>query len=365
MTKTIPTLLIALLLALGVAADPAAATTFDARPVVGERERVAVVASGGELEEGMARVDTGAAYSSIDEELADAIGLDEQRPDDHIRVRSALGSERRPVYDLTLRLAGRTISSSVSLADRSELSNPILVGRNDLDGFLVAVGQEQLTTPEGDDREASPSALLGLLPPPPTDPGALLALLPLATALVVALRCIGGIATFGLVTPVLLAMALVQTGLALGLVVLALMLVGGLVARPLLAPLHLPRTARLAVLLSVVVAVLVGMGVVADGLRVELATAFPVVVTAMVVERMWELWEQEGLGAAASTSAWTVLAAVVATLLLFAEPLRDLAADHPLLLGAVAAALAMAVGSYRGLRLTEMTRFQPAARGDR
>jgi len=297
MTKTIPTLLIALLLALGVAADPAAATTFDARPVVGERERVAVVASGGELEEGMARVDTGAAYSSIDEELADAIGLDEQRPDDHIRVRSALGSERRPVYDLTLRLAGRTISSSVSLADRSELSNPILVGRNDLDGFLVAVGREQLTTPEGDDRAASPSALLGLLPPPPTDPGALLALLPLATALVVA--------------------------------------------------------------------VLVGIGVVADGLRVELATAFPVVVTGMVVERMWERWEQEGLGAAASTSAWTVLAAVVATLLLFAEPLRGLAADQPLLLGAVAAALAVAVGSYRGLRLTEMTRFQPAARGDR
>jgi len=368
MTDRLPLLCAAWAVAVAVAALPAGAhaaptSAPEGPPLVGEREQVEIVHRGEASDPVMARIDTGVAYSSIDEELAEEIGLDDRRPDDYIRVRSALGRERRAVYDVTLRLAGREIRSSASIADRSELSNPVLVGRRDLDGLHVAVGRERLTTPGGPEEEASPAALLGLLPPPPTDPAALLALLPLATVLVVALRCLGGVTTFGLVSPVLLAMALVQTGFALGLMAIGLMLLGGFVARPLLTPLRLPRVARVAVLLSVVVGVLIGIGAAGDALRLELATAFPVVVTAMIVERMWELWEQEGLPAAARTSAWTVVAAVGATLVFFADPLRDLAAQRPVVLAFVAAAAAVALGSYRGLRVSELSRFRPAVGG--
>jgi hypothetical protein len=109
-------------------------------PLVGDRELVEIEGPGG-VERGIARIDTGAAYSSIDVRIAERIGLDEEKPDRHIRVRSALGRERRPIFDVKLRLGDNVMPAEVSVADRSRLTNPILVGRNELEGFHVTVGR--------------------------------------------------------------------------------------------------------------------------------------------------------------------------------------------------------------------------------
>lgn len=87
-----------------------------------------------------ARIDTGAKRSSIDNELAHKLGL---LNDDNIlwkskyAYRSAAGKQRRPVIGLTFRMAGRKIKTSASVANRSRLSTQLLVGRDDLVGFLV------------------------------------------------------------------------------------------------------------------------------------------------------------------------------------------------------------------------------------
>lgn len=88
-----------------------------------------------------ARIDTGAVRSSVDRKLAEDLGL---LVEDNIlwkrryAYRSAAGKQSRPVIGLTLRIAGRKIKTSASVADRSRLTTPLLIGRNDLEGFLVS-----------------------------------------------------------------------------------------------------------------------------------------------------------------------------------------------------------------------------------
>jgi len=88
----------------------------------------------------MARIDTGAFRSSIDKSLAKQLGLLKKENilwKDRFEYRSALGVQARPVIGFTFWLAGRKIQSSASVADRSKMKYKVLIGRQDLGGFLV------------------------------------------------------------------------------------------------------------------------------------------------------------------------------------------------------------------------------------
>lgn len=94
-----------------------------------------------------ARIDTGALRSSIDRNLAEELGLlDESNIlwKRKYAYRSAHGKQSRPVIGLNIRLAGRKIKTSASVANRSKLSTPILIGRRDLQGFLIDSSEAEL-----------------------------------------------------------------------------------------------------------------------------------------------------------------------------------------------------------------------------
>ncbi|MBL7036238.1 hypothetical protein ISR94_00100 [Candidatus Microgenomates bacterium] len=87
-----------------------------------------------------ARVDTGARRSSIDRSLAKDLGLINPNNilwKEGFAYRSATGLQSRPVVSIIYVLAGKKIVSSASIADRSRMKNPFLVGRLDMRGFLV------------------------------------------------------------------------------------------------------------------------------------------------------------------------------------------------------------------------------------
>jgi hypothetical protein len=347
-----------------VASNGKAAPGGDEAIVLGEEEPVELSAEdGGESIEVLAKVDTGAGYSSIDEDLADELDIDLEGAET-VDIRSANGKEERPLVPVRIKVAGKELNTRVTVADRDGLSKDMLLGSNDLEGFLVKTGEEQLTSPDSETVENPVAALLEFPPPPPSAP-MLLAALPLAAAAIVAARTLVGLKTFGLFAPVLLAIAFVQTGLPAGLVILGSMLAAGMLVMPLLRPLRLPRVARLAVLLTVVSALLVGINALIDdpALSSEWASAFPVVVTAVVMERFAEAWEQEGPVDALKALALTLLVAMAASPILVAEPVRWVVERVPLALGIAGAALSVLAGSYRGLRLTEFVRFRPAAEG--
>lgn len=333
--------------------------------VIGGEEPLLVSYEGGESLEVLTNVDTGAGYAAIDETVArDDLGIDVDNPPTTVTIQSAIGDEERPLVPVQIQIAGQTLNVQATVSDRANLTTKMNLGSRDLDGFLVDVSERQLTEPDSPIVESYVASLLEF-PPPPPNPALLLAALPLAAVIVVALRSLVGLRTFGTFAPVLLAVAFVQSGLLAGLLVFSVMMLAGLVLEPLLRPLHLPRVARLGVLLAVVAAVLIGASsVVSDpGVATTWTSAFPVVITAIFIERFWELWEQEGFKEASKVAALSLLVAVIASPLLVSYPVRWVSQQAPVALPAAGAILSLLIGRYRGLRLTELVRFRRAAEG--
>ncbi|WP_369142159.1 7TM domain-containing protein [Streptomyces sp. R44] len=329
--------------------------------VIGEREMVRISGPTGRSTEVLALIDTGASASSVDTSLAKELGFDlDAAP--RITVGSALGREKRPVVDSTVRLAGRSFVAKLSVNNRSKRETPVLLGRQEVQGLQVAVGKRLLTQP---DSIAAPSALRILFAKAPAiDPVSMMALLPLAALLIVVLRVVVGLNTLGTFSPVLLALAYAQAGLPLGVPLTLVMFALGFALQPLLRRLHLPRVARLGVLIAVVTSGLIAaqLGLGSLGLSDSWGMSLPVVVTAIVTERLWEAWDLDGFRAAASGAALTMGTAVLVALLLLTPYVREVAEAVPLQLAIVCAVWTSIVGTYRGLRLSELFRFAPAAK---
>ena len=189
----------------------------------------------------------------------------------------------------------------------------------------------------------------------------LLLSLPLGAAIVVFVRMILGWQTFGLFTPMLLALSYLQTGPLLGPTVSTGAILIGMAAAPVLKRLDLSRVAFLGVLISVVVTALGAVALVNDDL--SFISAFPVVVTALVVERWWTAWEAEGLRKALKITAFTLLVALMIQIVIVSSFVQAIAETYPLALPIFAGFAMIMLGRYKGLRLTEFTRFR-AARGN-
>lgn len=87
----------------------------------------------------LAKIDTGAWSSAIDVKFAKSIGILKKNNVLWYRKKlSSLGQENRAVVPLTLWLAGRKIVTKVTVSDRKLLRYQLLIGRVDLQGFLVS-----------------------------------------------------------------------------------------------------------------------------------------------------------------------------------------------------------------------------------
>lgn len=105
---------------------------------IGASEEIKVYGANGKAVKLKAKIDTGAWSSSIDRQLAKDLGL---LAKNNIlwygRKISSLGEERRPFIGVKFVLAGRKIETKMSVSGRSKLSYKVLIGRADLQGFLV------------------------------------------------------------------------------------------------------------------------------------------------------------------------------------------------------------------------------------
>lgn len=87
-----------------------------------------------------AKVDTGAFRSSVDRNLAIKLGLLSSDKVLYYRhYKSSLGKHRdRPVVGITFWVQGKKVMTAVNVADRSKLRTKFLLGRKDLEGFLIS-----------------------------------------------------------------------------------------------------------------------------------------------------------------------------------------------------------------------------------
>lgn len=87
-----------------------------------------------------AKIDTGAWRSSIDREFARENGLLSRKNILWTKViKSSLGSEKRPVINLSYYLAGKRVDTVASVANRAGLKRLFIIGRRDLQGFVIKV----------------------------------------------------------------------------------------------------------------------------------------------------------------------------------------------------------------------------------
>ena len=120
---------------------------------------------------------------------------------------------------------------------------------------------------------------------------------PLAILVVVIMRNVIGVSTMGTFTPMLVAMALVKTGLVSGLVCFSVMILLGLIMRAMVAKLNLllvPRISFVVIFVILLIQILTIVGYRMDYEIVSSAIFFPIIITAWIIERASITWEEDG-----------------------------------------------------------------------
>ncbi|OGD78727.1 hypothetical protein A2368_01390 [Candidatus Collierbacteria bacterium RIFOXYB1_FULL_49_13] len=108
------------------------------KQVIGVFETVKVKPDKGKRVEVLAKIDTGAYSTSIDEDLATELGL--LKPE-HVlwekRFKSALGVEMRKVVEINFKMRGIKVKARASVTKRGGLRRKMIIGRRDLKQFML------------------------------------------------------------------------------------------------------------------------------------------------------------------------------------------------------------------------------------
>lgn len=183
---------------------------------------------------------------------------------------------------------------------------------------------------------------------------------PLGVLVLVLLRNLIGIKTFGTFMPVLIALAFRETRLLWGIVLFSLVVGIGLSLRFYLNKLKLLLVPRLATVLITVIMIMALVSILSHklGLYPGLSVAlFPMVIMTMTIERMSIVWEERGAEEALKQGGGSLLVASLAYLIMNIELLRHLLFIFPELL-LILLAITMLLGRYSGYRLLELYRFK-------
>jgi hypothetical protein len=190
----------------------------------------------------------------------------------------------------------------------------------------------------------------------------LLLLVPLGALVIALLRNVGGVRSFGMFMPMLIALAFTATGLVTGTVLFAIIIGAALLSRLLIQPFFLLLAARVAFILTLIVLLMVVIVIGGDrlGLSMSGVTTFPFVIMTMIVERISVSLEEEGAANTLRRVAGTLLAIYITYAVIHSPGLQTLFLVFPELIICILGLL-VAVGRYTGYRLSELVRFRALA----
>ncbi|MCK9489392.1 MAG: inactive transglutaminase family protein [Xanthomonadales bacterium] len=192
----------------------------------------------------------------------------------------------------------------------------------------------------------------------------ILLMVPIGAFIMLLLRNLIGVKTFGTFMPVLIALSFKWTSLLAGVILFVLVVGMGLLVRFYMERLKLLLVPRLTSILIVVVLIMAFVSVLSNrlGLEVGLSIAlFPMIIMTMTIERVSVAWDERGPGYAMKMAAGSLLIACLAYLVMSWPPLEHLVFVFPEVL-LVLLGLTLLLGRYSGYRLTELFRFRALAR---
>lgn len=194
----------------------------------------------------------------------------------------------------------------------------------------------------------------------------ILLMVPIGAFIMLLLRNMVGVKTFGTFMPVLVALSFRETTLIAGVVLFTLVVSLGLLLRFYLEKLRLLLVPRLTAVLILVVLLMALVSVVSNKLGAEAGLSvalFPMIIMTMTIERMSVAWEESGGAVAVRDGFGSLLVAAVAYLAMSWKALEHLIFVFPELL-LVLLAVTLLIGRYSGYRLTELFRFRALVHDD-
>ena len=194
----------------------------------------------------------------------------------------------------------------------------------------------------------------------------ILLLVPIGAFILVILRNVVGIQTFGTFMPVLIGLAFRETELVWGLFMFSLLVGLGLGIRLYFEHLKLLVVPRLASVLILVVLLMAAISVLTHKLGLErgLSVAlFPMVILTMTIERMSIVWEEQGPPEALKQGLGSLLVATIAYLVMTIKYVDHLIFVFPELILVLLAGTIL-LGRYSGYRLLELYRFKALTKNE-
>ncbi|MFT4873539.1 UUP1 family membrane protein [Congregibacter sp.] len=187
-----------------------------------------------------------------------------------------------------------------------------------------------------------------------------LLLIPVAALVVVFMRIVVGLSTSGTFMPILIALALIQTTLLVGLTIFLMVVGVGLWIRSYLSHMNLLLVSRVASVVIVVILLMAAIAILSYKLGIDQAltvTFFPTIILAWTIERMSILWEEEGGHEVFIQGGGSLLVAVLAYLVMSNRYIEHLTFNFPELLLTLLGVILL-MGKYTGYRLSELYRFR-------
>ena len=187
-----------------------------------------------------------------------------------------------------------------------------------------------------------------------------LLMVPLGALVMVILRNVVGITTFGTFLPTLIAVAARDTGLAWGLVAFLTLIGLVLLVRHAFLRLQLLHQPQLAILLTFVILFMLGLAVVgarSGNLNLAYVGMFPIAILAITTERLGLMLEEEGVRRTLKVTGMTLMAIAACYAVMNAITFQILFMSFPELL-LVVIFLDIWLGRWLGLRVLEFWRFR-------
>lgn len=195
----------------------------------------------------------------------------------------------------------------------------------------------------------------------------LIILFPLAVTMVAASRHLLGIRGTGILTPALLSIAFLATGVWAGVVLFAIILVVTVISRSLLSNFRMQYLPRIALLLWFVSAGVLGTMVLAGEWHLASMTEvgiFPILILMLLAETFIDLQSGRSAGEARTLIFQTFILAMLTSLILGWEVVQKMVLLFPEAIFFGMAAIDILMGKYTGLRLSEYIMFRQVAQGD-
>ncbi|HET9048856.1 MAG TPA: inactive transglutaminase family protein [Chiayiivirga sp.] len=192
----------------------------------------------------------------------------------------------------------------------------------------------------------------------------ILLMIPIGAFIMLLLRNLVGVKTYGTFMPILIALAFRETQLLAGIVLFGVVVSAGLLVRFYMERLRLLLVPRLTAVLIVVVLLMAAVSVISNRLGIEVGLSvalFPMVIMTMTIERISVAWDERGGGPALREAVGTLIVAALAHLVMSAPPIEHFVFVFPEIL-LVLLAITLVLGRYSGYRLSELFRFRNLAR---